>query len=204
MPNRRAVTLVALVLLGTGASGCRSLTIVPVTAPDINCVFDTDCTITVSDSVGAISVPFASAGGRLQSRTQPPGEPGTPGQGLYAYEYRVDLTQAAGLTAVICVDRLTIEFGPIERLDYNRDGRPDDVYVVTGGGLGSVAPSAVSQSGRNVTFRFQPGVCPGNAPGNGETSFFFGLASTTPARPIVSTVGFGNGSSAGVDARAPQ
>lgn len=202
--RHRVLVLAAVVLLGTVASGCRSLSIVTVSAPEINCVFDTDCTIVVTDTVGAIPVPLATAGGRLQSRTFPPGEPGTAGQGLFAYDYRVDLTQSAGLTAQICVSTLTVDFGPISRLDYDRDGRPDDVYVVTRGGLGSVAPSSASQRGRNVTFTFQPGVCPGSAPGNGETSFFFGLASATTARPVVATVGFSDGTSANVDARAPQ
>ena len=203
MSNRPLVP-VALVLLTANAAKCQTLSIVEVAAPDINCVFDTDCTITVSDTVGPIPVPLATAGGRLQSRTFPPGEPGTAGEGLFAYDYRVDLTPAAGLTAQICVNRLTLDFGPIERLDYNRDGRPDDVYVVTRGGLGTVAPSSATQSGRNVTFNFSPGVCPGNAPGNGETSYFFGLASQQTARPIVASVRFSDGSLASVDACAPQ
>jgi hypothetical protein len=47
------------------------------------------------------------------------------------------------------------------------------------------------------------GVCPGNAPGRGQTSYFFGLASTDPAVPVVSTVRFSDGTSVSVDARSP-
>jgi hypothetical protein len=192
-----------LLLVLATASGC-ALSIATVSAPDINCRFDEDCTITVDDSVGDIPVPAASAQGRLQSRTFPPGEPGTPGEGLHAYVYRVDLTQVAGATAIVCVDSLSLDFGPIERLDYDLDGDLDHVWVTTGGGLGSVGPSSARRSGDRVTFRFQPGVCPGNAPGNGDTSYFFGLASTDPPQTVPATVGFGDGTQVTVDARAPQ
>ncbi|MCI0346804.1 MAG: hypothetical protein L0221_15380, partial [Chloroflexi bacterium] len=92
---------------------------------------------------------------------------------------------------------------PIERLDYDGDSDLDHLYVVTSGGLGTVAPSSASRSGGRVTFNFQPGVCPGNAPGNGETSFFFGLASEDPAGPVEATVRFDDGTSTTVDARSP-
>jgi hypothetical protein len=199
---KRAFALVVL-LLATGVSGCRSLTIAEVGAPAINCVFDTDCTITVSDFVDEFGVPLASGDARLQSRSQPPGEAGTPGAGLFAHEYRVDLTPSGALTAIVCVRSLSLDFGPIKRLDYDGDGDLDHVYVVTRGGLGTVAPSAARRSGGRVTFTFQPGVCPGNAPGNGQTSFFFGLASDQPAGPVTSTVRFADGSSTTVDARSP-
>ena len=200
----RILTVALLVLLAVVVSGCGTLRVVTVAAPDVNCVFDTDCTITVTDTTDPIHVPFATPDGRLQSRTFPPGEPGTPGAGLYGYDYRVDLVAAGGLTAQICVNKLTVDFGPIRRLDYDHDGRLDDVYVVTRGGLGSVAPSSARQSGRTITFTFAPAVCPGNSPGRGDTSFFFGLASATAAHPITAGVAFTNGDSASVGARAPQ
>jgi hypothetical protein len=199
---KRLVLLVAL-LTGVALTGCGSLTIVHVGAPAINCVFDHDCTTTVSDFVDKFTVPFASGDARLQSRSNPPGDAGTPGAGLYAHEYRVDLTPVGALTGVVCVRSLSLPFGPIHRLDYDGDGNLDDVYVVTTGGLGTVAPSAASQSSGQVTFTFQPGVCPGNAPGNGETSFFFGLASDQAAVPVTATVTFDDGSTKTVNARSP-
>jgi hypothetical protein len=78
----RILTVALLVLLGVVVSGCGTLRVVTVAAPDVNCVFDTDCTITVADTTDPIHVPFATPDGRLQSRTFPPGEPGTPGAGL--------------------------------------------------------------------------------------------------------------------------
>jgi hypothetical protein len=52
---RNRAPLLAVALLAAVASGCRSLTIAEVGAPAINCVFDTDCNITVSDFVDARS-----------------------------------------------------------------------------------------------------------------------------------------------------
>ncbi len=200
---RLRIAVAAVAVLGILAAGCSTLRVVTVSAPDINCVFDTDCKITVTDSTGAIPVPVAVPDGVLQSRTFPPGEPGTAGQSLFAYDYRVDLTPSAGIGAQICVTTLKVPFGPIKRLDYDHDGKPDDVYVVTAGGLGSIAPSSATQSGGTITFNFPPGLCPGNAPGNGVTSYFFGVASANAAGPTTATVGFSDGTSAGVDARSP-
>lgn len=201
--SHRASRLLVVLALGFAIGGCRSLTIASVGAPAVNCVFDTDCTITVSDFVDEFAVPAASGDARLQSRSQPPGEPGTPGEGLYAHEYRVDLTPVGALTGVVCVRSLSLDFGEIARLDYDGDGRSEDVYVVTSGGLGSVGPSSASKNGNRVTFHFVPGVCPGNAPGNGETSFFFGVASTRPPGPVTALIRFDPGASTAAEARSP-
>lgn len=199
-----ALLLLLLAALPAFPATAAGLDVAEVSAPDINCVFDSDCTITVSDFVDTFPVPAASGDARIQSRTQPPGEAGTPGDGLYAYEYRVNLTRVAALTAVVCVDELRVDFGPVESLDYDGDGRAEQVYVVTRGGLGSVRPSSAEQTGGVVTFRFQPGVCPGNRAGDGDTSFFFGLASEQPPTTVSAQVGFDRGSDLEVSVKAPE
>ena len=40
-----------------GIAGAAPLTVVNVSAPDINCVFETDCSVVVTDSVGNIALP---------------------------------------------------------------------------------------------------------------------------------------------------
>jgi hypothetical protein len=105
----------------------------------INCVFDPSCTVTVTDTTAPIPIP---AGGTnfLQSRTFM-GKPGAPANGLYAYEYRIDLRNAVGITYIPCLSSMTIEFGPVvSALDYNGDGEADQVCVITSGGLGSIGP----------------------------------------------------------------
>jgi hypothetical protein len=156
-----------------------ALSIVEVSAPDINCIFDADCTITVDDMASHFVPPAASGNAFLQSRLWPVGEKGTPGAGLYTYLYRIDLRNTRGITAAACVTTMKIDFGPIASLDYNGDGKSDHVFVVTKGGLGNIKPVAATQSGGAITFRFDPAVCVGGR--TGDSSFFFGLASSYPA-----------------------
>src|SRR5262245_56889621 len=176
-------------------TGATNLKIVRVAAPAINCVFNTSCRVTVSDSTGDIPLPGISGPKVLQSRTYT-GAPGTPAAGLTAYVYRVDLTQATGVGS--CVASLTVDFGPVSSLNY--DGSPglEQVFVTTQGGLGTIAPVSAVQSGRNVTFNFQPSICAG------DTSYFFGLASAKPPRAITAVVTVAGGGPLSVAARAPQ
>jgi hypothetical protein len=99
---------------------------------------------------------------------------------------------------------LKITFGPVVSLDYNGDGATEQVFVVTAGGLGTVAPSSVDKTGNVVTFNFKTPVCAGSAPGKGETSYFFGLASTQSARAVTATVIPTLGGPLSLKARAPK
>jgi hypothetical protein len=65
-------------------------TVVTVGAPAINCVFNTNCTSIVTDTSSPIALPNTSGLGFLQTRTYL-GQTGSLGQGLYVYEYRIDL-----------------------------------------------------------------------------------------------------------------
>ena len=186
------------------ASADAALEIVEVAAPGINCIFDTDCTITVDDLASDFLPPGAIGNAFLQSRTMPAGEAATPGAGRYPYEYRLDLRNAVAATALGCVTSLTIDFGPVERLDYNGDGRPDDVFVVTKGGLGNVKPAAAIQTGSSIRFLFDPAVCAGTGPGLGDSSFFFGLASAQPPQDVMAQVEGTLGLAVALKARAPK
>ena len=186
------------------AAPAAALSIVDVSAPDINCLFDTDCTITVSDLADYFTPPGASGSAFLQSRTWPVGEAGTPGAGLYAYLYRVDLRQAVGVTAASCVTNLRIDFGPITPLDYNGDQTPDDVFVIVKGGLGNVRPAAADLAGDTLTLMFDPPVCVGSRAEDGDSSFFFGLASTEPPHDVTAYLAGTLGLDETLDARAPR
>jgi len=71
--------------------GAQSLDLVNGGFPDVNCLFDTACRLTVLDSIGIINLPSTQGDGRLQSRSAGPGAAGTAGEGMYLYLYRVDL-----------------------------------------------------------------------------------------------------------------
>lgn len=184
------VGLFGVATLAMAASAqAAPLNFVNVSAPGINCVFSATCTVTVTDSVDTITVPpgLWTGNARLQSRTFV-GAPGTPGAGKTAYEYRVDLTQVVSSGEVPCVTDLAVDFGPVTKLQYNKAGPLDDVFVVAKGGLGSVGLYAVDKTGDLVTFTFNEPVCAGATPGTGATSYFFGLASVNPPKLIVAYV----------------
>lgn len=199
MKNLLVVGLAAVAL-----GGCvTTLTAVRVSAPAINCVFAPSCTVAVSDTTAPI--PLATGGTNfLQSRTFT-GTPGAPANGLTAYEYRIDLRNAIGITHIPCVSSLTVKFGPVVgTLDYDGDGHADQVYVVTGGGLGSIGLAKAVKDNDEITFTFDAPICAGGSPGTGQSSFFFGLVSPNPPVSVTASVKETTGTVHAVPARAAQ
>ncbi len=176
----------------------QALTVVNTSAPQVNCVYNTSCVVTVTDSVGNFTPPGDSGIGRLQSRTYDGVAP-APAAGKKAYVYRVDMTSVAGVTASTCVTKVALLFGPVTPEPYPPGATLKDVYVVTTGGLGSVGVASADQTGGMITFTFGgSGVCPG------QTSYFFGLTSTvtTPVTGMARLF-FSDGSSTMKPARIP-
>ena len=177
-------------------SPASALTVVDVSAPATNCVWNVSCTVVVTDSVGNFTPPGDTAGGRVQSRTYPGTAP-APAAGLMAYVYRVDMTAAKGITAENCVSGMILDFGAVVPLPYSPKGK-FDVFVVTGGGLGSVGLASATQSAGAIKFLFSSPVCPG------ATSFFFGLGSkTTTPKPSTAKLIYSLGSGGAADVRVP-
>ncbi|MGA8259555.1 MAG: hypothetical protein WB783_05005 [Arenicellales bacterium] len=206
-PAKAAVRILigalALFLARTTVAHAAPLTIVNVSAPAVNCKFDASCKIVVTDTVAHFTLPATTGDAFLQSRTWPAGKPGTPGAGLVAYLYRIDMTRLAGLTALPCVNRLTLDFGPVSALDYNGDGGADRVFVITKGGIGTVKPSSASESGSIITFNFVSPVCAGASVGGGHSSYFFGLASSHPPHAVTAQIRDTLGGTHSLAARAP-
>jgi len=198
------LTLFLLFSFSAATAQAVPLNIVNVSAPPINCIFDASCTIVVNDTTAPITL-SGSGTGFFQSRTFR-GLPGSPAAGLYAYEYRVDLRNAVGVTNIGCVTSVTLNFGPVvSTLDFNNDGtRSDQVFVITGGGLGSVSIASAEQTGGQITFNFSSPVCAGGRPGAGQSSFFWGLVSARPPRAVTASVVQTNGPALSIHARAPQ
>ena len=196
-----AFVLVLVLICAVGLAG--PLKIVKVKFPDINCKFDTDCTITVNDKATNFTLPGAKGAAFLQSRLWPKGQAGTPAANLYAYLYRIDVRQPAAITNVPCVTSMTIDFGAVKSLDYDGDGKLDQVFVGTQGGLGTVAPVSATQVGTRVTFVFSPGVCAGAMPGGGQSTYFIGMTSTQPHRTINAGLKINTGATLNLAAYAP-
>jgi spore coat protein U-like protein len=176
------------------AARAAALTVVNVSAPQVNCVFNAGCKVTVSDSTGNLN--FTQYGDKaiLQSRTYQ-GQAGTPGAGTTAYEYRVVLDKAAFTE---CLAGLVLDFGPVKALPYpvNQTGH---VFVTTQGGIGTVGIKDVEQDGSVLTVTFSKFLCPG------DSTYFFGLAATgAPQNGTATLFGFGAPPIIQTAARVPQ
>jgi hypothetical protein len=162
------------------------LKIVKVNAPAINCLFSSNCTVTVNDTVSdfTTNLPPYTAGptnatlsGFLQSRTYQ-GQPGTQEAGLSAYEYRLVLQSLTGAKSV-SINSMTLNFSTYTNFDYNGQLNKQ-IWVVTSGGLGSVGPSSVLASGSKVSFRFNPPLTIPTGANQEMSTYFFGMISSTP------------------------
>ena len=183
----------------------ETLSIVPVKAPAINCAFDPSCKIVVNDFVANFAWSSTGNDSFLQSRTWPQGKPGTAAAGLYAYLYRIDLSKAMAATNFTCLQSFSIPFGPVTPVDYGGTCSASHVFVITSGGLGTIAPvSAVRQADNSIEFTFQSPFCNGGQPGKGGMSFFFGLASKYPPFQVVAKLSKDMGPAVNLQAVAPK
>jgi hypothetical protein len=185
------------------AEPAAALSIVEVAAPAIHCIFDPDCSVAGTDTADHFVLAGTVGDAFLQTRTLPQAESGTEAEGLFGYEYRIDLRQLAGILHIPCVTSFSIEFGPVTPLNYDGNGEPDDVFVITSGGLGAVAPTTADKVGNTITFSFAPGVCAGGSPGHGDSTFFFGLASSSPPHEVVAPIRDTEEIEYDLEARAP-
>jgi hypothetical protein len=198
----RILSPALLICLTPLIAAAATLKVVNVGAPAINCVFNSACTISVSDTTD--NIPMSTGGtGVLQSRTFK-GVAGSPAAGLFGYEYRIDLRKAVGVTALSCIDWMTLGFGPVvSTLDYGASTKPDQVFVITSGGMGTIGIASAVQTGSNIKFKFTSPICEGSASGKGDSSFFWGLVSKQPPKNVTVTLHEIGGVTHVVKARAP-
>lgn len=184
-----------------GFATAAPLKIVNVTAPAINCVFSTSCSVRVKDTKEDFAL---SHGGKGVLRTRTfKGAKGSPADGLYAYEYRLDLTDAVG-TRPSCIDWISVSFGPVvSTLDFGGPARPDQVFVITSGGIGSIGLESALQTRDTIRFRFKSPVCSGTSAAKGASTYFWGLVSKKPPTNVTATVHEMNGVTRVVKARSP-
>jgi hypothetical protein len=194
----------AALVLTSAAATAQLLNVVEVNAPAVNCVFNPTCTITVTDSVGYVPLPYLTTPKTawLQSRTYT-GAAGTPGAGKTGYEYRLSLTEAAGTAE--CLGGLVLNFGPLVKLPY-RPGPLADVFVITTGGLGTIGLASAERFGDIIQFQFTRPLCLQGGPSIQNTTFFFGLAADAApaAKPVTAQIfSMGTPPLYGVEARVP-
>lgn len=172
------------ILAAALAVPAMAFNVVNASAPQYNCIFTTasPCTITVTD----YSSSFMGGAAKLQSRIFQ-GQTGSTAAGKWCFEYRIDLTQVAGITYIPYADELAIyNFGPLRQYNYNFDAvATDEVFNVASGGTGSKGVTSAFLSGGYTYWILNP-VYGGSYPGGGESSYFFGVVSDYP--PTLRTV----------------
>jgi hypothetical protein len=200
--SRFGTTLAAAIaVLAMSAASAQPLKIVEVGAPAINCVFQTDCNIPVSDTSGNILFPTLAPGTAwLQSRTFA-GEAGAPGAGTTGYEYRISLTQAAGTSE--CIIGFNLNFGTLKQLPY-KNNQLADIYVITSGGLGTIGLKSAEKFSDVIVFELSAPLCADGPPDIKRTTYFIGLAAAAaPMHVNAQIVVTGDPPLFSVDARVP-
>jgi hypothetical protein len=98
--KKKLLTL-ASVLLVAGSSLAAPVDFVEVGTSEINCLFSPTCTLLVSNTFSPLALTGTSGSGVLETRVFA-GQPGSPGEGVYGYEYRVDLSDVVATNAPAC------------------------------------------------------------------------------------------------------
>jgi hypothetical protein len=98
---KKKLLALASVLLVTGSSLAAPVDLVDVGASEINCLFSPTCTLLVSNTFSPLALPGTSGSGVLETRVFV-GQPGSPDQDVYGYEYRVDLSGVVATNEPAC------------------------------------------------------------------------------------------------------
>ena len=98
-----------------------------------------------------------------------------------------------------CVESLRLPFGRVyTNLNFGTGGIATvQAYIITSGGVGTIAPVFAQQTGGEIRLEFVPPICPG------QSSYFIGLLSTNPPTDVRAVAGLTSGSNAVVAARGP-
>ncbi len=174
----KCATAIGLVWASAAWADPIGIRLVEVSAPQINCGFDTSCSLTVEDTVSTFTTPGHLGDGRFIARVGRHA-PETPGPyksnnrafTLPSLSYRVDLS---GMTAGDkCVHQVYIPWESYRpQFDYDNDGRrTDTAFQITRGSLGDVKVEQAWLNDDVLIVRFEgQGVCVG------QRSYPFGFA----------------------------
>lgn len=181
-----------------------ALDIAQVDSPEINCRFTTTCIWYVEeDFIDEIPLAGTNGKGRLQTRTFAAGDAGTEGARLYPYLYKFNFFELAVTgSPVECIEEFTLPFGKVAPVDYDKDGEPDDIFVISGSSAAPFLASATSSATGDVTFTLTSPFCP-STPGFESGSYFIGLASTQPKMTLPAQIAVGGGTHYAVNALVP-
>lgn len=118
---------------------------------NVYCRFTPNCQISPAEQTDSYVTTNGEATCILESRSFPGATPNT--QGQYGYEYRITLNSNGTGTNVVKVTSLTLKFPDPQFFSYSFTSS-NQVWIV--GSDAGIVPSDASQSGKNVTFNFDP------------------------------------------------
>jgi hypothetical protein len=166
--------LVSGIVLALLAPPALAFNIVTASSPAVNYVFTTDGEVLCDQD----HPEELFNNGWLISRVYE-GEVGSPAEGKWVYEYRVDMIDATDPASIPEIEAVDIYVGPVEQYDYNFDSTATDEYfVVTSGTYGSIGLSSISTLlYGNLRFTFSSLVAGGGGTGLGQASYSWGFIS---------------------------
>jgi hypothetical protein len=161
----------AAVVLAETPVAAQSLTIARVSAAQTICAFDHSCASLGTTTSASLQYYMQGTAAQVRTRTLS-GLAGSTAAGKTGYEYQIDLTALPLNGGSECIVGMVFGFSTIDRIDYGGSG-PTDLYVITSGSQGIIAPTAASLIAPGlVEVDFGEGVCAGQA------SDPFGLSSS--------------------------
>jgi len=110
------------------------------------------------------------------------------------------LTQAAG--SADCLGGLVLNFGPAFRLPF-KPNQLADVFVITGGGLGSIGLKSATRFGDVIVFELAKDLCLAGGPNLHNTTFFFGLVANAGSMTTAAQIFSSGNPPLSVNARVP-
>ena len=177
--SRLSLIITSVVLALALAAPAKAYNVVS-TNWTVNCVFSPTCSVVVNDYGYDFPISGGAGNARLQSRIFQ-GQPGSPAAGKYVYEYRMILTNVAGIVNIPYVDQMAVyNFGPVLQFDYNSDAVATDHVFYSTSGLGSKGIASSYAFFGWTYFNFTSPIYAGNYVGGGESSYFYGLVSNYP------------------------
>ena len=180
--------LLAVVCLQFTLTGLRAglLQMVNVSSPQFNCLFNTNCTLTPTDTTSTIYFDGATGlPGLLTTRTWP-GDAGTTLGGTFAYGYHIDISRVNSAGSNSFIDTLKVPVASLVPFAYA--GSMSNMVWVETNSAGTVAPVSAIQIGNNVTFHFNPPIHTAGPGVKGQATFYFGMVSTLPPTNCLATI----------------
>jgi hypothetical protein len=161
--------------LAAGVSA-QSLQLDNVNYPGIYCRFSPNCSVSPTEQSDSFAPTNLAATCVLESRSFPGSSMDSAGR--YGYEYRLVLNNAGATgTNFLTIDSLTLHCGAPDYFAFGEHAS-NQVWVVTTGGPGDIAPASADAAKKKITFSFSPPLVLATETNQNVSTYYFGMIST--------------------------